>query len=514
MFARSCASLHPSYLGKCNVTASAGWNFAGRLVERLGPHSYFIDAATGRTIGPDELRRLIAAYGAYLISAGLKAGDRVLIGCTLSPSSTLVYLGAIYAGLVAVPVDERTLIDSASMLVEATGAKALWSEGGLGREGNCKLSVPCLEGDLAHDMAEMVPPADCAASDLAALMATSGSTGVPRFVMVSHANLIANTEAIIRSQGLADNEVAMLILPVSYCFGASLMHTHLYQGGGVVFDHRFMFPDKVLQAISHYRCTTFAGVPTVYNVLLRRSSVRKVPMPSLRRFLQAGGGLARERITEIRELFPLVKFYVMYGQTEATARISCMDPDRWLEKPGSVGQALDNLTVSIVDEQGNAVQVGQVGQLMVKGPSICSGYFNDKDETRRVFCGDWLRTGDLARQDEDGFLWIEGRTGAFVKIRGLRVSLAEVEARVTAIPGVYECGACSVEHPEAGEALVLLIVPDQGAKLTTEGIRHFLPAHWTLDSIRFVSELPKTSAGKVARPALSALAKELRGTAQ
>jgi long-chain acyl-CoA synthetase len=154
----------------------------------------------------------------------------------------------------------------------------------------------------------------------------------------------------------------------------------------------------------------------------------------------------------------------MYGQTEATARISCMEPERWEEKPGSVGRPLDNLTVSIVDEQGNDLPAGQVGELLVKGPSICSGYLNDPEETRRVFCDGWLRTGDLARQDEEGYLWIEGRKGAFLKMRGTRVSLAEVEERVTAIPGVYECGACAVDHPEAGEALVLFIVPDQGAR--------------------------------------------------
>jgi acyl-CoA synthetase (AMP-forming)/AMP-acid ligase II len=511
MFARSCASLRPSFLRKSKVTAPAGWNFAGRIVQRLGPGACFIDSATGETIGPAELPRLIAACGASLLSAGLKTGDRVLIGCALSPSSALVYLGAMYAGLVAVPVDERALSASAPLLVEATGAKAVWSEAGLGREGNSKLTVLCLEGDLSNNAAEIMPPAVCAASDLAALMATSGSTGIPRFVMVSHGNLIANTEAIIRSQGISSNERAMLILPVSYCFGASLMHTHLYQGGGIVFDRRFMFPDKVLQAVVQYGCTTFAGVPTVYNVLLRRSSLRKMAMPALRRFLQAGGGLAAERISEMQELFPSVKFYVMYGQTEATARISCMDPDRWSEKPGSVGQPLDNLTVSIVDEAGNDVPAGQVGQLQVKGPSVCSGYLNDMEETRRVFRDGWLQTGDLARRDKDGFLWIEGRGGSFLKIRGTRVSLAEVEARVTAFPGVYECGACAVEHPEAGEALVLLIVPDQGANLATEEIRRGLPAHWTLDSIRFVSELPKTSAGKIARSELSALGKELHG---
>ncbi|MGA7340659.1 MAG: AMP-binding protein, partial [Terracidiphilus sp.] len=146
------------------MAAAAQWNFAARLVERLGPHSGFIDAATGRTIGPEQLPRLIAAYGASLISAGLNAGDRVLIGCALSPSSALVYLGAIYAGLVAVPVDERTLISSAPMLVEATGAKAVWSEAGLPRDEARKVSVLSLEGDLARDVAEVMPPAACAAS--------------------------------------------------------------------------------------------------------------------------------------------------------------------------------------------------------------------------------------------------------------------------------------------------------------------------------------------------------------
>jgi long-chain acyl-CoA synthetase len=138
----------------------------------------------------------------------------------------------------------------------------------------------------------------------------------------------------------------------------------------------------------------------------------------------------------------------------------------------------------------------------VKGPSICSGYLNDPEETRSVFAGGWLRTRDLARQDEEGYLWIEGRKGAFLKMRGVRVSFPEVEARVAAIPGVYECVARAVNHPEAGEALVLFIVPDQGAKIGVEEVRRHLPAHWAIDSVRLVSELPKTSAGKIALSSL------------
>ncbi len=290
----------------------------------------------------------------------------------------------------------------------------------------------------------------------------------------------------------------MQILPVNYCFGASVLHTHLYQGGGVVFDRRFMFPDKVLQSMAQLDCTTFAGVPTAYNVLLRRSNLRSIAMPRLRRFLQAGGSLAPQRINEIRGIFPQAKFYVMYGQTEATARISCLEPERWEEKSASVGRPMDNLQVRIVDERGNDLPAGQTGELLVAGPSICSGYLNDPDETSRVFSEGWLRTRDLARQDADGYLWIEGRKGAFLKMRGVRVSFPEVEAKVLAIPGVYECVARATAHPEAGEALILFIVPDQGIRIGMEDVRRHLPAHWAIDSIRLVSELPKTSAGKIA----------------
>jgi acyl-CoA synthetase (AMP-forming)/AMP-acid ligase II len=355
-----------------------------------------------------------------------------------------------------------------------------------------------LRGDLARETPEIKPPATCAPSELAALMATSGSTGAPRFVMVSHGNLIANTEAIIRSQGLLGDDRAIVILPLSYCFGASLIHTHFYQGGGVVLDRRFMFPDKVLHSVVDWDCTTFAGVPTVYNVLLRQSNIRKINMPGLRRFLQAGGALAPGRIREMRSIVPRAKFYVMYGQTEATARISCMEPERWEEKSGCVGRPLDNLIVRIVDENGNDLPTGHIGELQVKGPSVCSGYWNNQKETNRLLCDGWLRTGDFARQDEEGYLWIEGRKGAFLKMRGIRVSFSEVEARVVAIPGVYECIARRVDHPETGEALALSIVPDPGAGIDAEDVRHHLPAHWAIDSINFVPELPKTSTGKMA----------------
>ncbi|MGO9690574.1 MAG: class I adenylate-forming enzyme family protein [Syntrophobacteraceae bacterium] len=477
-------------------------NFAGRLVKRFGASSYLIDAATGETVNPSDLSRLVSNFGAFLMSSGLNKGDRILIGCLMSPASGIAYLGSMYAGLVPVPIEENALVSSGNLLLQTTGARAVWTEGSIHLDHVNENDVLILNSLPDKGSVNIVPPASCHENDLAALMATSGSTRAPRFVMISHGNLTANTEAIIRSQHLANDERAMLILPLSYCFGASVFHTHLYQGGGVVFDRRFMFPDKVLKAIDKYNCTTFAGVPIVYNILLRRSNVRSIPMPGLRRLLLAGGSLAPERICEMRTAVPNAKFYIMYGQTEATARIACLDPERLEEKLGCAGTPLDNLTVRIVDEQGQDLPMGEVGEILVKGPSISCGYLNDEEESHRLFCDGWLRTGDLACMDEDGHLWIKSRKSAFLKIRGVRVSFAEIETLVAGLPGVQECVATSAPHVEAGEAPVLWVIPEQGVENIEEQVRRSLPVQWTCASINTVSEIPKNSHGKISRSSL------------
>jgi acyl-CoA synthetase (AMP-forming)/AMP-acid ligase II len=487
------------------VSSAANSNFAALLVRRLGPGSCLIDAAAAETVPASEVPDRVAGFAAGFLSAGLQAGDRVLLGCSLSPLSTLAYLGAMYAGLVPILLEDRALASSGAPLCAQTRARAVWvSQGPLGEWAQMP-GLLRFEGNFPACPARSLAPAARTELDLAALMPTSGSTGVPRLVMVSHGNLIANTEAIIRSQALVQDDRAMLILPVSYCFGASVVHTHLYQGGGVVFDSRFMFPDKVLRAINTHACTTFAGVPMVYHVLLGRSSLRSIPLPALRRFLQAGGALAPQSIQTMRQIVGTADFFVMYGQTEATARISCLPPDRLGEKLGSAGVLLSNLTARIADEEGRDLPPGQTGEIWVKGPSICLGYWGEPDETARKFRDGWLRTGDLASLDEDGFFWIKGRGDDFMKIRGVRVSFAEVEAKVAAVDGVQECAAASVFHPEAGEALALYIVPRHGVSELPDRVRRALPPHWTCGAVNLVAELPRTSNGKLARALLKTI---------
>jgi len=484
------------------MAGSTQWNFAAHLVERLGQGAELIDAPSGERLAAAELPATIADFAATFAATGLEHGDRVLIGCNLRPLCSLAYLGALFAGLVAVPVNESTLADSGEALARKTGARAVWTERGVGDAWAARCALSELVG-RAHSAGSGTPaPAACREDDLAALMATSGSTGEPRLVKVSHGNLMANTEAIIRSQRLGGDERALLILPVSYCFGASVLHTHLYQGGAVVFDGRFMFPDKVLRAITQYGCTSFAGVPTAYQILLRRSNIRTIPLPSLRRFLQAGGALSAASVQQMREIVPHAEFFVMYGQTEATARISCLPPQRLADKAGSVGVPLDNLTVRIVGADGEDLPPGESGELWVAGNSISAGYLDEPEETRRKFREGWLATGDIAARDTEGFLWITGRAGEFIKMRGIRVGLAEIEATVAAVRGVLECAALAVPHAEAGEALALYVVAADEPDAVAAAVRRRLPAAWICESITLLAELPRNAHGKLMRSRL------------
>lgn len=478
-------------------------NFAGRLLERLGRGSCLIDAASGETLTAVEVSEVVAGYAHAFGLAGLQAGDRVMIACDQHLASAMAYLGAMHGGFVPVPVHERALETWGEPIYRRSGARALWAPEGI----ECGWAEGVLRLRESREARGGCLAAERGPDDLAALMPTSGSTGIPRLVQVTHGNLTSNTEAIVRSQGLAEDDRAMLILPVSYCFGASVLHTHLYQGGSVVFDARFMFPDKVLMAIARLECTTFAGVPTVYGILLRRSNIRTLALPSLRRFLQAGGALAPAEVQRLREIVPHADFHVMYGQTEATSRIASMPPKRLDDKPGSVGLPLDNLQVRIVDERGCEAAAGQQGEIQVCGSSVCRGYFDDSAATREKLRDGWLLTGDVGFCDAEGFLWIAGRKSEFIKMRGVRVSFAEIESRLAAhVAGAVECAVAAVSHAEAGEALALYVVADEGRRREIAALlRRALPPEWICDRVSFVTELPRSPNGKLARDRLGQL---------
>ena len=349
------------------------------------------------------------------------------------------------------------------------------------------------------------------ARDLAAIMFTSGSTGEAKGVMVTHRNIACNTQDIIEYMGLTADDRAMVVLPFYYCYGTSLLHAVLASGGCLVLNNRFMFPEKVLDEMQQQRCTGLAGVPATYQILLRKTRFAQRKFPTLRWLQQAGGKLANPFIREIRQALPAVRFFTMYGQTEATARLSYLPPERLDDKMGSIGKGLPHARLEVLHPDGTPVRPGsdEVGEIVASGDSITLGYWNDPDETGRYFRNGKLYTGDMARLDDDGFIYIVERARDFIKAMGNRVGPKEVEEVIAELPQVVEAAVIGVPDEMWGEAIKAFVVTVSPGQLTRDDVRNHclkrLPNYKIPEHVEFLSRLPKTGNGKVDKVALKGL---------
>ena len=295
---------------------------------------------------------------------------------------------------------------------------------------------------------------------LAEIIFTSGSTGEPKGVMITHNNIVANTDSIIDYLKLNADDVIEIVLPFYYCYGLSLLHTHLKVGGSVVFNNNFMFLGAVINDLKKYKCTGFSGVPSHFQILLRKSkSFKSDHFPDLRYVTQAGGKLHKVFIQEFMDNQPDITFYVMYGQTEATARLSYLPPERLTDKLGSLGKAIPGVELELVDESGAPVlKAGVVGEMVARGDNIMKGYLGDDEGTAATLKDGWLQTGDLAYRDEDGFFYHTARRKEIIKVGGRRISPKEIEEVIVTIPGVVDCSISAIFDEILGEALKAEVV--------------------------------------------------------
>ncbi len=295
---------------------------------------------------------------------------------------------------------------------------------------------------------------------LAEIIFTSGSTGEPKGVMITHGNIIANTDSIVEYLGLTGDDIIQIVLPFYYCYGLSLLHTHLKVGGSVVFNNNFMFLGTVINDLKKYECTGFAGVPSHFQILLRKSkSFKTTNFPNLRYVTQAGGKLHTVFIREFTDSLPDIDFFVMYGQTEATARLSYLPPRMLQEKLGSLGKAIPGVELQIMNDSGEVImESGIVGELVAKGGNIMKGYLGDEEDTRLTLGDGWLHTGDLAYRDSDGYFYHTARKKEIIKVGGNRISPKEIEEVIVTLPGVVDCSVTGIPDDILGEALKAEIV--------------------------------------------------------
>jgi acyl-CoA synthetase (AMP-forming)/AMP-acid ligase II len=326
----------------------------------------------------------------------------------------------------------------------------------------------------------------------AEIIFTSGSTGKPKGVMISHKNLIANTESIIEYLKLCQDDRMLVVLPFYYCYGLSLFHTHLRIGGSVVLNNSFIFLGSIIKDLKEYKCTGFAGVPSHFQILLRKSdSFKKTDFPDLKYVTQAGGKLAPIFIDEFRESFPRVHFIVMYGQTEATARLSYLPYDLYEKKKGSMGKGIPGVELKVINEKGERVKPGETGEVIARGDNIMIGYFADDEGTTNTLRNGWLYTGDLGTVDKEGYIYLTARKKEIIKVRGKRISPKEVEAVILEITEVIDCTVEGIEDEVEGEMLKATVVIRKDAKdrITEESIMQHCSKQLALYKIPHVYEL-------------------------
>ncbi|HMJ47240.1 MAG TPA: AMP-binding protein [Ferruginibacter sp.] len=405
-------------------------------------------------------------------------GQHVLLVSQNNLFFVLAYLGILKSGNICIPLNPETEQNNLDFIIEKTGSRlGFFSDFALS-----KLKIPIdvvAESALPELLAGQPLPGDpdeeFDGEQVAEIIFTSGSTATPKGVMLSHHNIIANTDSIIQYLELTEKDRVFVVLPFFYCYGQSLLHTHLRVGGQMLFNNNFIFLGSTIKKLADSQCTGFAGVPSHFQILLRKTDLfRNSEFPYLRYVTQAGGKLHNTFIEEFIKAFPRIKFFVMYGQTEATARLSYLPPEMLGKKMGSLGKGIPGVELRVADQNGDPVSPGETGEIIARGKNVMSGYFDDKEETGIALRNGWLHTGDLAITDEDGYIYLTAREKEIIKVGGKRVSPKEIEAVIAMLPGVIDCSVVAVEDELLAEGIkATLTVAEDSENLSEEFIRNF-----------------------------------------
>jgi len=474
-----------------------------------------IEAGGTRTYG--DLKKAAARIAGELIALEVSPGDRIGI---LGPNSLFwvaSYLAVMKLGLVAVPFSLMLTPDDAARNAHFAGCKVILMDRRQKRIFGTAFPADMpimhdsiLETDGVHAWPQT--PVDFDSGIEAALMFTSGTTARPKAVCITHGNIQANTDSIIQYLALRNDDCMLVILPFFYCFGTSLLHTHLRAGARLALCNNFTFPESALDLMAREACTGFAGVPSSFQLLLRISTFKSRELPKLRLIQQAGGKLHGVLIEELVAAKPQAKVYVMYGQTEATARLSYLPPADLKLKLGSIGKGIPGVELRVIGEDGKPVKPGAVGEILARGKNISPGYLNDPVASAEKFKDGELHTGDLATVDEDGYIFVVDRKDDFIKSWGYRVSSQEIESCVLRIPEIVSAAAVGVQDLEAGESINVFITVRPGAEITSVSVishcRSQLAKYMVPSVVTIIKSLPLNSNGKVIKSELRRMASE------
>ena len=480
------------------------------------------------------------ALASGLRRAGLHRGERVGIYLDAGIAQVISIFGVSQAGGVFVPANLVLFPEQVAHIGRDCGIAVLITSAGKlesllpilpamsslrfvvlvsTSDENPQLSLPIYDfGAMCADGNAGAVLADWGISkDLAAILYTSGSTGKPKGVMLSHANLLAGASIVSTYLGINSSDRILAVLPFSFDAGLNQLTTAFQQGATLVLIN-FVFAKQIVNELVRERITGLAGVPTVWSLLTQNNStLHKNTPPCLRYITNTGGAMPQSVLAALREVLPRTSIILMYGLTEAF-RSTYLPPGELDRRPTSMGKAIPDTEILVLNDNGQLCKPGEVGELVHRGPTVSMGYWGNPEATDRVLrrnpllppeLGDVERvcySGDWVRMDEDGFLYYVGRRDAMIKSSGIRISPTEVEEVVFRSGRVRHAAAIGVPDGISGQLVKIFVVGNDGKDVDTEAILVFceenMPRHMVPKFIEVLEELPKTSSGKIDYPAL------------
>jgi long-chain acyl-CoA synthetase len=484
----------------------------------------------GRRYTYAELNDTADHLASGLIGLGVRRGDRVAVYLENSAEAVISICGALRAGAVFVPINPTTKAQKLGYVIGdcepavlvadrrkshvIADALALTSHRPAVVMTALGSDVPAKARDYFSFEALLEAPIERRAAcridlDLAALIYTSGSSGAPKGVMLSHANITVATTSINQYLRNTNEDVILDVLPLSFDYGLYQLFLAFQSGASVVLERSFVYPTLMLELITRERVTALPIVPMIA-ALLQRHDLEGYDLSSLRYITNTGAALPPAHIATLRARLPHVRIFSMYGLTECK-RVSFLSPCEIDRRPTSVGKPMENVEVYVADDLGRLAPTGE-GELVIRGSNVMQGYWRAPEETAKVLKAGsipgqkLLFSGDVFHIDAEGFMYFLGRRDDVIKSRGQRVSPKEVENVLYEIPGVTGAAVVGAEDPVLGNAVKVFLCVDPGVNITRRDVlRHCarrLEDFMVPKFIEFVQTLPRTDSGKILRRAL------------
>lgn len=465
-----------------------------------------------RKFSYSEIDNLVSLTAGGFNSLGLKKGERVAILMENCPEYIVSYFAILRAGGVAVPINTLLTPDEILYILNNSGSGILIYSNGLSDKINgIRDKNPDIKAILFEEIPKNTIKIDTEDGDeMAVLLYTSGTTGFPKGAVLTHSNLISNADACMKALHITHKDRILLFLPLFHSFSfTACVILPIYAGASIVLLASVKPFSKVIKSIFKERITFFVGVPTIYNILSRK----KIPfllryilryLMNIRACISGAAALPVETIYNFEKRFK-VPLLEGYGLTEASPVVS-VNPLKGIRKPSSVGPPIHGVEVAVVGDDRRILPPGMVGELIVRGPNVMKGYFNNEEATSEAIREGWLYTGDMARIDEDGYIYIVDRKKDLIIVDGMNIYPREVEDVVLKLPQVEECSMVGIPDGRGSEITILFIKQKEGYQIDEKEVRDYLKEHVAGFKIPrriiFVEEFPKTATGKIKKTEL------------